>query len=231
MSTLPNTLEQLKQAAVARADAANARAQEREASHAAERMRRLDLLCALLGETEPFASLHAASEINIGAQEYSHSNNDYQSVVSFKLPEHAEIQARFVFESADRQDPKCTDRWEHKGFLSSRGYEYTYWTDDPEKMWRVSEWTGTRYDQEEDTYYPAYRSVEFEDLGNALLHAERAWRDPAGILREVEDHNRKVALTSQNPDAKPAPEPTAAETLLVALERYIYQQIQIAHDF
>ena len=213
------TLDDLKFEARGRENARKAQAQQAESAQRDLNESKVRMLTDLLNRTAPYSEFFERGVVTVGYPEREPHNYDVQIIVRFVLPEHAEILARFVFESADRQDP---GRWEHKGFMSNKDYG---WTDDPAQMWRVSEWNGTKYDPEAETYYAAYRSWDFKDLGDALLHAERAWRDPDDIQREVDDHNRKAALTSQTPDAHTAPEPTPAEILLNALNSYIDKRV------
>lgn len=219
------TLEQMKQQARERDAARQERERQAELEQRARIERNTQALRDMLNRTAPYGEFFDRGVVTLDAAEIEPHKYDTQIVAHFALPGHAEMRARFVWEKNDEDIP---GQWEHRGFLTNKGYEYSYWTDDPNKMWRVLEWTGTKYEPETETYYASYKEVDFADLGDALWHAERAYRDPADIQREVDDHNRAAAFISPTPPAAPAAEPTSMEILMDALKNVIDERVQIA---
>ena len=218
------TIDTLKQQARERQEARDAEELDRLNLQHTLRTARNSSLTAFLKATQPYAALFASGDpITLGDEEIDSRVNDTQDIVAFRLPHHADVEARFVWEKNGGDIP---GHWEHQGFLSKSGYEYSFWSADPKKMWQVREWTGTGYEPDAETAYAKYRRVDFEDLGEALLYAERVYRDPADIQREVDDLNaRRLTGTTAAHLEIPPPEPTAAESLVSALKRYIDEQI------
>lgn len=217
------TIDTLKQQARERDAARKEQERQSEAERLVRNERNTQMLRDMLNQTAPYSEFFDRGVVNLGEVEREPHHYATQIIACFLLPEHAEIQARFVWKDGRDRTP---ERWEHEGFFANKGYEYAYWTDDPEKMWRVKEWTGTKYEPETETYYASYRTVDFRDLGDALLAAERAYRDPADIQREVDDLNARQMSGSLAAHLEiPPPEPTAAEILLDALKSYIDERI------
>lgn len=222
------TIDTLKQQALERDAARKERERQDEVERLARNERNAQMLRDMLHRTAPYSEFFDRGVVDLGGAERESHNYETQIIACFTLPGHAEIQARFVWK--EKRD-NTSEHWEHEGFLTNKGYEYTYWTDDPEKMWRVREWNGTKYEPETETYCAAYRTVDFKDLGDALVHAERAYRDPADIQREVDDHNHAAAERTMSGSMAahleiPLPEPTTAEILLDALKNYIDERIE-----
>lgn len=88
--------------------------------------------------------------------------------------------------------------------------------------WRVYEWSGT-WCNEDNVWQAKHQLTPFEDLGEALLAAERAFVEPAVIEQKIADANARQAAKQANEDALStmAPEPTTAEIALDALKQLI----------
>lgn len=176
-----DTIEQLKQAA-----------REREEQERLESERSRSELYVLLLAESPLGR-----EATIQIEEAW--NDGIKTIVTFQLPFHADIQATYARCVNDHFD-KDADKWMpgpwyHEGFDKTERYEgNSYSFPDKTRQWRVVEWTGTQYDPESETYEPTFKNSYFENLGDALLTAERVFV---------------------------VPEPTTAEKLITALRAFL----------
>lgn len=214
-----DTIEQLKQDAREReAERMTERKRQEVQAHIdAERSERE--LRALLAAESPLGS-EATIQLRIG----KNWNGDRKTIVTFQLPFHADIQATYARNLNGHFD-KDTDRWipgpwHHEGFDKAEQYqEHSYNSPDKKRQWRIAEWNGTEYDPETETYAPAFRQLYFENLGDALLAAERAFVAQEDIDREVKDMNaRQVAKVEAKSDE---PEITTGAQLLALLKQFV----------
>ena len=215
-----NSIEQLKLAARQREEEREASEMERQQAYLHAIAQRNDSLAEMLKASPVFAPLFLAGTPRCNDAEA----RALDVVVSFQIPGHAELQARFVWEKNDGDIPGY---WEHVGFKTNKGYDYAYWVNDPEKMWNVLKFKGiTRVDEGEDgwKHRASFESNYFADLGDALLFAERAYRDPVVIERKIAELDAKEAdatAVADNP-----PKPTAAEDLAEALNAFVDERIE-----
>lgn len=221
MST--QTLDELKQTAKRRQeerDAAELNLLNSEfAAHAARQTSLLDFI----RSTSPFSALGSNARMTT-ADDYGRDDYKGAVVVAFAIPDHAEIAARFKFEERHNQETNEREaRWWHVGFQTRKGVEYSYLSDDDKKMWRVRAFDRIEWDGEGDVYVPIYITSDFEDVGDALLYAERAFVDPLQIDDQVAEANATKAFTSPVATEPPAPEPTTEEIFMSALKDLILE--------
>lgn len=215
------TIEQLKQAAKEREENAQANAlaqkQSEDIEHAA-------LVRALLNFIRDESPLSSDSRTTLVVP-----NSVWQgAIVTFKIEGHADIAARYAFRLqetySDEQERWMPGPWRHEGFDNESWYDGNrYFDPDENRKWRVDAFERIDWDSEEEHYYPRYRSSYFEDLGAALLAAERAYVDPVQIDDQLAEKNALAAFDSPVAEIEHIAEPTAEEKFMSSLKDLILE--------
>lgn len=210
------TLNDLKQVALMREQEREAAALDAIYARNAENARRNASLLGFIQKTEPFSALAMNAHMTTSEDIYSNGPGAVV-VVTFDNPAYANIDARFRFNNRDLT-------WEHVGFATNAGFEYSYWRDDPEKMYLVRAFDRIEWESESEEYYARYTTTYFADIGDALLAAERAFVDPQQIAKKLAEVNATKAFTSPVAVTEPpAPEPTTEEIFISSLKDLILE--------
>lgn len=214
------TIEQLKQEAREREEEHEAKLMEAEHHRIYEITRRNEALLEFL---------RSESTLGYGTDPRIGYDNGNDVVVTFHLSEHAQLQARYAFKTHDRYSEEAErwvpGPWYHEGF-DKREYLAgdEFMSPDPKKLWRVLQYTGVKLNtgggDDDGTYYATYKALEFLELGDALLAAERLYVPQEEIERQIQDANAHQKALADADEAE-TPLPNASQALLSALTDYI----------